>query len=184
MSELPSLAGLSLGAPTGPPAGGAGGAVGADGRFRQHEHFTRELRQQFMDLVTRAMEVDAEWWGEEARRIKAQKPKYSNGSPYPYPRFDRAMAGYYDDSTEEGRLWVDRSVLRFWQHYLYPILIGQQDVGFRMHRSADKMETMHTLVNEWIPALKGYIADRERDIAERDATPPMPPGSESACAVQ
>ena len=175
MSELPNLAGLSLGAPTGPHAGEC-----ASGGARAEGYFSDELREEFKNLVTRAMEVDEQWWGTASRQIKAEKPRCSKDSPYPYPRFDRAMAGYYDGSTEEGRLWVDRSVLRFWQHYLYPILIGQQDVGFRIHRSADKMETMRTLVvNEWMPALKGYIADRERDIAERD-----PPESASACAVQ
>ena len=176
MPELASLAGLSLGAPTGPQAcegEGAGGAARAEG------YFSDELREEFKKLVTRAMEVDEKWWGKEARRIKAEKPRCSKDSPYPYPRFDRAMAGYYDDSTEDGRLWVDRSVFRFWQNYLYPIMIGQQgDVASRMRASANKMETMRTLVlNEWIPALKGYIADRERDIAERDAARP-PPGSE------
>ena len=172
MPELPSLAGLSLGAPTGTRAG--------DGAARAEGYFSDELREEFKALVTRAMEVDEQWWGKEARRIKADRPWCSKDSPYPYPRFDRAMAGYYDGSTEEGRVWVDRSVFRFWQNYLYPILIGQQgDVASKMRNSANKMETMRTLVNEWIPALKGYIADRERDIAERD-----PPESASACAVQ
>ena len=157
MSELPSLAGLPLGAPTGMYA-----STGI--------YFDDDLREEFKDLVTTAMELDEMWWGTAARRITAQKPRCSKYSPFPYSRFDRAMAGHYDRRTEEGQVWVATTAVLFWQHYLNPILIGPKDVASRMHTSDNKIDTLRTLVkNEWMPALKAYIAEHDKNIVQDGA---------------
>ena len=154
MSELPSLAGLPLGAPT--------GMYPTDSIY-----FDDDLREEFKDLVTTAMELDETWWGTAARRITAQKPRCSKYSPFPYSRFDRAMAGYYDRLTEQGQEWLDITAFLFWQHYLNPIGIGPRDVGNKMRTSDNKIDTLRTLVkDEWMPALKAYIAERDSDIVQ------------------
>ena len=117
-----------------------------------------EVREELMSLVTQAMELGLQ----SGKRIQAKLPEQSDG-PEPYPRFDRLLAGKNDEGTD---IWIDRSVFRFWDWYLKPIGIGDQhDVGNRIRKSSNKMETIRQLVtDEWIPELQRYIDTTREDV--------------------